>query len=210
MNPSDNKSALSLLVDDTFTIELTTSKGQKIPVELRELPANLLFDIVNVVIQQAGAGALEATPEISAKMATLISFTESLTKKDAANDSDRDEQKRVETAGRAANIAAIVGSVLPIALRVLPQVPEVMERLLLACIVDATPQLVKVFKAKDAFKVINAVMKKIDADEFAESLASFFDQATALWKSAAKQRASIPSTENTKPRSHTNVVPDQA
>lgn len=205
MTPTDNKSALSLLVDDTFTVKLKRSDGKEVPIELRELPAHLLFDVINVVIQHAGAGAMEATPEISAKMASLISFAENV-----RTSGKGDDAKRAQAAQRAANIASVIGSALPIALRVLPQVPDLVERFLLAVIIDATPQLVNIIKAKDALKIIDAVMQRIDAAEFSESISSFFDQAMALWKSASKQRASIPSTKTTKTHSRKSAVADQA
>lgn len=157
------RSGLRELVDSTFFVRVRVSRtieGEETPaekfldLECRELSLSVLLSVISELLRTATSNAIVHGTIIGKRVTEVMEAKEPADKRKAA--------------------AELVGASIPALLEILPHFPELIERILLDCIVESTPEDVKRIGLMPALQILEQVMKRLDQDETIKAVSGFF------------------------------------
>lgn len=170
MHESGNIDALAKLSDSTFFVQLKTASGEAVDVQLREMPFTTLTFVLSRIVAKLSESAMGSLADLSLSIARIVELGQQ-------NDTRALELRMVN----------MLGGMLPLLTTTIAQMPELLERVLLDCIVDATPTVVSQISVTHGVTMLSAVCQRINPEDIAEKLTPVFTLASSAMKRAQKE-----------------------
>lgn len=162
------RDTLRRLTDNSFFVPVSfeeanvdgqTSTRETIHVQCRELPLETLLFILADLMFRVGDHAMTKSGEILSNKL-----------KQYADEKDARKQEAL--------LAELIGSLVPTLLSMLPHTPELVARVLVDCVIGATPDDVRRLGVSPSMAILSGILTRLDSEEVRDQFKRFF---ATLW-----------------------------
>lgn len=162
------RDTLRRLTDNSFYVPVTFSEAiddeeassqVTLHIQCREMPMETLLESISDLIYRLGDHAITTSGEIISQKLTQFADAKEKEKQDEA-------------------LAQLFGALIPTLLSILPHAPEIVSKILLDCIIGATPDDVKRLGVSPSLAILQGVIARLESKEVKEQFIRFF---ATLW-----------------------------
>lgn len=153
---AEKQDAFLRMIDSSFYVPITigTKDGEEeVKIRCRELPMTTLIYTTTRLFRLASENAVLHGALLSKNIDEVVN-------------AGSDEERRTAA-------SRVFTSFLPILLDVLPSAPDLVERILLDCIIGATPEDIRFLSFANGMAIINEIVQRLEADEVKKHVSGF-------------------------------------